>query len=125
MLDKVFLAIEREYIKSLGINKEDREYHYYQARLNKELNEITFYHVIWENNLKSFRAHVKDTNLEILKYIQSNYFYKVIQFREDTNDKFKEHEMAVYINKIQLTEISKSPKTSHLATLKTIKDFYV
>jgi hypothetical protein len=123
MLDQnFFLSIEDKYIRALGLAIEGNVY---KSRLNNEISQITFYHVIWESNLESFKSLVKDANQEILKYVQSNFFYKIIQLTDGTNDKFKEHEMTIYINRIQFAEIEKSPKSAHLATLKNLKDFYV
>lgn len=95
------------------------------SHINVKNGEITFYNIVAIGNLESFRSQVKDINQEILKHIQSNYFYKVIRMREETVDKYQNDGYLVYINRIQVYEIEKSPKTAHLTVLKTLKDLYV
>ena len=87
--------------------------------------EVTFYDIVWNDNLSSFKKHVDDVNFEILKFVQSNYFYKVIRVRQEINDRYKNEGASVFINRVQLTEIERNPRTAHLASVTSLNDIYV
>ena len=95
------------------------------SNVNSSNCEVTFYDVVWNDNLDSFKKHVDDTNFEILKFVQSNYFYKVIRVRQEVNERYKEEGASVFINRVQLTEVQRSPRTAHLATVSSLNDIYV
>lgn len=121
-------------VKILNIIKDRYEYfvqsRIYQHHINHFQQEISFYHIVHESDLKSFEMQIDGLNKDILKFVQSNYFYKVISLRKTVNDEFfkddeSNEKVIVYINRIQVSKIEKSRKTAHLAVINTLKDLYV
>ena len=87
--------------------------------------EITFYDVIWLDNVESFKKLVDDVNFKILRCTQSNFFCKVLRARHEVNYRYKNDGAAVYINRIQFVEIDRGPRTAHLAAVESLNDLYV
>jgi hypothetical protein len=97
----------------------------YKDHFDQFQQEIAFYHIVQNHHIKSFQNRLKEINFEILKYVQSNYFYKVVRFRQQIIDKNADDNYLILINKIQFSTIEKTPRTAHLATIKTLNDLYV
>jgi len=117
----ILKMIEKMYANNLGVS----DTRTFQANINQSNLEVSFYHYLWHSDLKVFKDKVKSVNSEILQYIQSNYFYKVISFKEALNEKHMIDGIIVLINRIQITTVEKTPKNSHLAVIKNLKDMYV
>lgn len=122
MVDKILNAIKEKYLYLLEYPTTSG---FFECNIKIKQNEIIFYHAVPINHFKQFKSHVNEINFELLKYTQSNYFYKVIRMTQEISKKHVADHILIYINRIQLDEIEKCPKNAHLATIKNIKDLYV
>lgn len=114
----ILSIIEKEYKRRSNSND-------YVFQKNENYLEISFYQIVQDGNLDSYSSYIKNLNNEILKFVQNNYFYKVLRFRDSIFDKDKTDGFCVFINRIQLTEIEPSKKISHLAPVTRLQDLYV
>lgn len=120
--EKMVSIIIKHYQKNVPIQDERT----FKFNYDKRTNEISFYHLMWNDQLNIFKKAVKSVNNEILKKVHGNFFYKIVSFRDNVDYRFAEDDIVAYINRIQLCEIEKSPKNSHLVTLGCdIKELYV
>lgn len=117
----MLLTIVKEYRKLISIDDE----RLFQVNVNLQDSEVSFYHLMFEDHLPCYKKIINSANKAILTYVNKNYFYKVIRYRDRINY-FTADDAVMYINRIQIVPVEKSPKTSHLAQIGTdIRELYV
>lgn len=111
-----------------------RLFNYDQKFIDVKSNQISFYHLVDEVSMPYLDNLFRETNGEVVKFVNSNYFYKVSridikQIKKYTNliDQMTNRNVSAYVlrNTIQISKIEKEPKNAHLCQVNKISDLYV
>ena len=111
-----------------------RLFNYDQKCVDHKSNQISFYHLVDETSMPYLDNLFRETNGEIVRFINSNYFYRVCRINtktirkyDDLIDQMTNQNVAAYVirNTIQISKIEKKPKNAHLCIVNKTSDLYV